>query len=198
MTKFCPECGSEQKDDAKFCSKCGVSFQSQLTSKEKIKKFKNTKLKNKKKIGIIAAVIIIIVIVAAVVVVSSINADKVTLSNIDASSYAMYGIDSVTYETDTSVVDYLYYVDADIIIDDSKKDVSQYSGKITFYEGDSEVKSVSGYIDEWEGEEFIYGDFSSKTLYNIDNVKIDIYNLDGKLVESVKSAFTMGDMANPI
>ena len=126
MTKFCPECGCEQKDDAKFCSKCGVSFQSQLTSKEKIKKFKNTKLKNKKKIGIIVAVIIIIAIIAAVVVVSSINADKVTLSNIDASSYAMYGTDPVTYETDTSVVDYLYYVDADIIIDDSKKDGSQY------------------------------------------------------------------------
>ena len=35
-------------------------------------------------------------------------------------------------------------------------------------------------------------------LIDVDNVKIDVYNSDGKLVKSVNTTFTMGDMTNPI
>lgn len=194
MTKICPECGCEQKDKAKFCSKCGVPFKSTSNTKE-IEKQENI-LGNKKRMALIIILIIIIALIIAVTAIS-LTAEKITISNIEASSFAVYTEDTFTDPLDSSI-DYFYYVDAIIEIEGFNKDISQYSGNATFYNGNTEVRSIPLLIEDYYGTTYISGDFTLNSVYDVDNVKIDVYNSDGKLVKSVNTTFTMGDMTNPI
>lgn len=109
----------------------------------------------------------------------------------------MYTEDTFTDPFDSSI-DYFYYVDAIIEIEGFNKDISQYSGNATFYNGNTEVKSIPLLIEDYYGTTYISGDFTLNSVYDVDNVKIDVYNSDGKLVKSVNTTFTMGDMTNPI
>ncbi|WP_282675862.1 zinc ribbon domain-containing protein [Lactococcus cremoris] len=64
-TKFCPHCGTENKKDAAFCANCGQS----MTINQPENKEAETKEKrpvNKKRIGIIGAVIAIFIIIGGV------------------------------------------------------------------------------------------------------------------------------------
>lgn len=64
-TKFCPHCGIENKKDAAFCANCGQS----MTINQPENKEAETKEKrpvNKKRIGIIGAVIAIFIIIGGV------------------------------------------------------------------------------------------------------------------------------------
>ena len=132
MTKICPECGREQKDNAKFCSKCGTPF-------DKIGN--NHKPKNKKKLGL---AILIIVIVIAAVAVYAISCDKVSISSIYSSSMSCYNNESEIY--------YMYDAYSMFTIDSSNKNLSHFTSNFTFYSGNSVVKTVSGEIFDYENQ----------------------------------------------
>ena len=54
----------------------------------------------------------------------------------------------------------------------------------TFYSGNSVVKTVSGEIFDYENQYVASTFFTSIELYNIDSVKLDIYNVNGNLIAS--------------
>ena len=178
MTKICPECGHKQKDNAKFCSKCGTPF-------DKIGK--DHKPKNKKKLGL---AILIIVIVIAAVAVYAISCDKVSISSIYSSSMSCYNNESEIY--------YMYDAYSMFTIDSSNKNLSHFTSNFTFYSGNSVVKTVSGDIFDYENQYMASTYFTSRELYNIDSVKLDIYNVNGNLIASKEAPFTMGYMGEPI
>lgn len=178
MTKICPECGYEQKDNAKFCSKCGTPF-------DKIGN--NHKPKNKKKLGL--AILIIVILIAAVAF-YAISCDKVSISRIDSFSMSCYNNESEIY--------YVYDASGMFTIDSSNKNLSHFTSNFTFYSGNSVVKTVSGELLDYENQYIASTYFTSKELYNIDSVKLDIYNVNGNLIASKEAPFTMGYMGEPI
>ena len=76
LSKICPKCGYENKDDAKGCPKCGAPLKDSNSEKTGF-------LANKKLIRIIAAVVIVILVLAIAVEImdDGKSSDKVSTSN---------------------------------------------------------------------------------------------------------------------
>lgn len=83
----CPDCGTENKDDAKFCKKCGASLDSIKTNVINNKNNVQTEKKSSKNILIIAvAVIICVAIVAGAFVMLNGNSNDGTTATVSTDS----------------------------------------------------------------------------------------------------------------
>ena len=60
------------------------------------------------------------------------------------------------------------------------------------------VINIHADILDYENQYMASTYFTSKELYNIDSVKLDIYNVNGNLIASKEAPFTMGYMGEPI
>lgn len=98
--KYCPNCGKELKEDTKFCSKCGYSFESKKESKKEKKKT------NKKPIIIIAIIFgVLFLIVAFILLFGSLSSTSTktnkptNLFNKDKVKITKSETSTITYET---------------------------------------------------------------------------------------------------
>lgn len=206
MVKYCPECGEKLKDNVKFCQECGHSFY-KPNNKPQIKKDKEqTKppkpqikkdIENEqtnpqldlKKVGILAAIVVIIIIIAATVI--SIQPAETEDENV---TITITSTDSYSSESDSGI-SYSYSIDGIVYSTNQYADLESYYAKITYYSGDTAVKTDEGFIlSTFDGANEISNYISLETPVNITDVQIEIINNEGKIVGSQKAPFIMGDM----
>ncbi len=152
MSKYCPECGAEAKDEVKVCEECGTAFETAIENPVEDKSAK------KKKILIIAGVIagvVLVVAVALVILITSI------LSNFGCEGTAERFVKAMANDN----VDKMVSLTSDIRLD------SYYYGDADDLEEDLEEEI--GYLNEYF-EEYVGGDFKIK--YDIEDV--DHYSED--------------------
>jgi len=76
MTKYCPECGTENNDNSTFCRSCGKRLSNIHSMNKDTNTTENTLGNNKILIGAIIALILIVAVIGTYAVVTTLNNDN--------------------------------------------------------------------------------------------------------------------------
>ncbi|AMK15290.1 zinc-ribbon domain-containing protein [Methanobrevibacter olleyae] len=181
MTKFCSECGFENKDGAQFCKKCGSSLQSTINTVNNNEKPKS----NKNTLIICATVIICLIIIAGAFIFLNSDSNIINIGfNVDSddnSSVATvhenvkYGVSfdeacSYFLDASTTVVGHVFNesdTDGDGYLSDSEynnfKNLVSFTKKYAYDISNNDQVSTP---DLWNG------DGTTKTRYCADHGRI--------------------------
>lgn len=148
---------------------------------------------NKKTMGIIGVILLIVIIaVVAYVILPNVGNDDITIYIKTTDSYATnLGPSS----SGSDIIDYSYSVSANLYSSNSFSNLEKYNARVIYLEGDTPVKTMDGYISQYDGKYELLNSFGGNTLYNITNVQIEIVDNQGNIIASETAPFTMGDMS---
>ena len=185
MTKYCPKCGKELPDNAKFCMDCGYGIEKQSGS-ESSNIFSNGK--------IFIILIAVILVVGGIFIVSSglgggnnsqaSNNDAVDdASHVDLTITEIGGWD--TQADKDSKESYTLYTEA--LFDKVPDDIKGYNVKTKYYDANgSEIGHETEKLDEvyYDSSYSIsFGYYTSYKMPNPDHVTVEIIK-DGKVIDN--------------
>lgn len=179
MGKFCPTCGKELPEEAKFCMDCGHSFDS---------KSNNGNFLSNGKIFLVIIAIVAILGLAVIAMTGNGNNEVSDTPVVDEADHVDLTINSVSgWDSDSGKKSYTLYTEA--LFNKVPDDIKGYNVKTTYYDSND---SVIGYETEklaniyYDSEyELSFGYYTTYKLPDPDHVTVEIIK-DGNVIDTFK------------